>query len=281
MRLAHLILAHHMPEQLERLVRRISHKDADIYIHLNKNTDATLFSRIKSIPNVVFIAKREPVVWGEYTTVQATINGMEEILATGKKYTHINLLSGADYPLKSNEHIHEFLFANTGKTFMWYEPVYESWHHGQARMNNYDFGDYGFPGRYFLSGLASKILPARKLPNKLVAYGRSQWLTITPECAQYTLDYIKANPNVARFFRMTWASDEVFFQTILCNSPLRDTIVNDNLRYIALTPEFRPVNYTMEHGPALLSSGKLYARKFDSGVDADIFDYLDKANMPV
>jgi hypothetical protein len=78
---------------------------------------------------------------------------------------------------------------------------------------------------------------------------------------------------------MTWAVDEVFFQTILCNSPLKDTIVNDNLRYIALQPDFRPVVYTMSDAPTLASCGKFYARKFDLNKDAAIFDYLDKLAM--
>ena len=75
---------------------------------------------------------------------------------------------------------------------------------------------------------------------------------------------------------MTWAVDEVFFQTILCNSPLRDTLVNDNLRYIALNEGFRPVTYTIGDADTLTSSGKFYARKFDSNVDSAILDYLDK-----
>ena len=278
MKLAHLILAHNNPLQLERLVKRLYHPDADIYIHLDLKADAALYTQIiNNVRNTRFIKKRVNVTWCEYSTIQAEINGFEEILATGITYTHINLLSGNDYPLKSAEHIQEFLFANPGKTFMWYDRIFDDWSHGQARMNNIYLGDYNFPGRYHLSGLLNKILPRRKLPGNLVAYGRSQWLTITPAGAAYALNYVKANPQVARFFRMTWAVDEVFFQTILCNSPLRETIVNDNLRYIVLNKDYRPVTYTINDGAALLSSGKFYARKFDGNIDSAIFDYLDSA----
>ena len=276
MRLAHLILAHNNPQQLERLVKRIAHRDADIYIHLDQKTDITEFDMIKAVPNTFFIKKREKVVWCEYSTILATLNGLEEILASGTTYTHINLLSGNDYPLQTAEHIQQFLFANSGKTFMWFEQIFDEWVHGQARMNNRYWGDYGFKGRYKLSSVMTKILPKRKLPNNMVAYGRSQWLTVTPECAAYSLKYVKDHPNAERFFKMTWAVDEVFFQTILCNSPLRDTLVNDNLRYIVLKPDFRPVTYTINDAAALTSSGKFYARKFDQGVDSAIFDYLDK-----
>ena len=278
MRLAHLILAHNHPKQLERLVKRLSHKDADVYIHLDAKADIAAYDTIKALPNTFFTNNRIKVGWCEYNTIQATLNAMEEILATGITYSHINLLSGNDYPLRSAEPIQQFLFANTGKTFIWYQLIFNDWADGQARMNNYDFADFGFPGRYLLSKIFNKVLPKRKLPDNLVAYGRSQWFTITPQCAQYVIDYIKKHPAVERYFRMTWAVDEVFFQTILCNSPLKDTLVNDNLRYIILNEEYRPVTYTIEDAPALSSSGKFYARKFDNNVDTAIFDYLDKIN---
>ncbi len=276
MKLAHLILAHNHPMQLARLVTSISHPDADVYVHLDAKADISEYNIIKDMPNTFFIKKRVKVVWCEYSTIQAEINGMEEILATGIAYTHINLLSGNDYPLQSADKIQQFLFANEGKTFMWYDQVFNDWSHGQARMNNHYYGEYSFPGRYHLGELLNKLLPRRKLPNNLVAYGRSQWLTITPECAAYTLKYVRDNPAVERFFKMTWAVDEVFFQTILCNSPLKEKIVNDNLRYIVLNEAYRPVTYTIADAEALSSSGKFYARKFDGNVDSAIFDYLDK-----
>ena len=275
MRLAHLILAHNNPLQLERLVKRISHVNADVYIHLDSKTDITAYAHIKDLPNTFFTKKRIKVVWGEYSTMECALIGMEEILETGIDYTHVNLLSGNDYPLKSADTIQQFLFANAGKTFMWYETIYNEWHHGQARMNNYYLGEFGFPGRYHLAAFMNKLLPKRKLPYNLVAYGRAQWLTITPECIRFAVRYMKDHPALERFFKMTWAVDEVYFQTILCNSPLKDKLVNDNLRYLELQPDFRPRILTIADAQTLSSSGKFYARKFDSAVDTAIFDYLD------
>lgn len=275
MKLAHLILAHNNPQQLERLVKRLSHPDADVYIHLDSKTDITGYAGMKELPNTYWIKNRVKVAWGEYSVIEATIAGMEEILGTGNIYSHINLLSGNDYPLKSASEIQRFLFANTGKTFIWHEKIFDEWHHGQVRMNSYYLGHYGFPGRYQLSAIISKLLPKRKLPYHLTAYGRSQWLTITPECAKYALKYIKEHIALERYFKMTWAVDEVFFQTILCNSPLKDTLINDNLRYIRLTKDFRPAIYTMADTVELTTSGKFYTRKFDMVVDSAIFDYLD------
>lgn len=276
MKLAHLILAHNNPDQLARLVNGLSHPDADIYIHLDAKADPAPFTAvIGPREGVYLIENRVKVAWGEYSTIQGTLNGMEEILASGKDYSHINLLSGNDYPLQSAAEIQRFLFAHADKTFMLYDPIPEGWIHGAVRINTRYYGDYGFPGRYHLGGLVNRLLPKRKVPLNLTPYGRSQWLSITPDCTAYVLEYVRLHPRVRRFFRKTWAVDEVFFQTILCNSPLRNALVNDNLRHIVMDEEFRPVVWTMGDAETLTNSGKFYARKFDNGKDKAIFDYLD------
>jgi len=276
MKLAHLILAHHQPQQLERLVKRLLHPDADIYVHIDAKADIGQFHIVANLPTVSFIQGRVPVAWGEYSVMRATLKSMEEILAKNVAYTHINLLSGNDYPLKNNGNIHQFFSAHQGETFMWFNKIFDDWVHGQVRINQYDFGDYGFPGRYQLARLMNKFMPARKMPSGLVPYGQSQWLTIVPEAALYVIEFIKVHPDVERFFRQTWAVDEVLFQTILCNSEYRNTLVNDNLRYLPLKPDFRPVVFTKDDVPALVGSGKFYARKFDLNIDSVVFDELDK-----
>ncbi len=278
MKLAHLILAHNNPLQLARLVNRLAHEDADVYIHLDLKTEMGPFVAIGSLMNTHFIVNRENVAWCEYSAITATLNGLEEILATGTVYSHINIISGNDYPLKSANEIQDFFFANIGKTFMWYDKIPDNWVAGQARIHTYYFGDYGFTGRYHLGVLANKLLPKRQFPKGLTPYGRTEWLALTPEAAAYTLQYIKTHPAIQRYFRMTWAVDEVFFQTILCNSPLRETIENRFLHYLVLNEIYRPITFTMAHAADLAASGKLFARKFDMTVSPEILDYLDRTS---
>jgi hypothetical protein len=276
MKIAHLILAHKDPRLVERLVKRLQHKDADIYILLDAKSDINEFIHIETIPNTYFVDKRIETVWGNYSIIKSTLNGFEYILNLHKNYSHINLLSGQDYPLKPIEEIHKFLFANSGKTFMRLLSINDNeWDQGKERLLKYSFGDYRFILKYKLQHLANTILPQRKVPLKLRPYGGSQWLTITPECALYTINYLKTHPQLKRFFRRTWAVDEVFFQTILMNSPLRDKLVNDNLRFIEQAGNTRPTIFTLNDAERLSASGKLFARKFDNDVDTQILDYLD------
>jgi hypothetical protein len=277
MKLAHLILVHSGPAQTERLVKRLHHADSDVYIHLDAKANIADFKNLEALGNVVFVQNRVEVVWGNYSMVEATLNGFEEILQTKIGYSHINLLSGQCYPLKSAAEIQAFLFANADKTFMRFLAIPDEWDEPLSRLQKYNLGDLTIPGKHKLQQLANKYLPVRKIPNALTIYGRSQWLTMTPECAAYAISYLKANPSVRRFFKFTWAVDELIFQTILLNSPLRGKIFNDHLRYIKFAKgDSRPKTLTMADAEALANSGKFYARKFDPKVDTAIMDHLDK-----
>jgi hypothetical protein len=276
MKIAHLILAHKDPALVERLVKKLQHKDADIYILLDAKSAINDFIYIENTPNTYFVDKRIKTVWGNYSIIESTLNGFEYILNSHKNYTHINLLSGQDYPLKPIEEIHRFLFANSDKTFMRLLSINDNeWDQGKERLAKYSLGDYRYILKYKLQYLANTILPRRKIPLNLRPYGGSQWLTITPQCAIYTINFLKNNPQLKRFFRSTWAIDEIFFQTILMNSPLWDTLVNNNLRFIEQAGNTRPTIFTMNDAERLIISGKFFARKFDNDVDTQILDYLD------
>src|SRR6202012_648075 len=251
MRLAHLILAHDKPAQLERLVKRLAHPDADIYIHIDGKIDMALFAALDLPEGANFIKNRVAIRWADFSMMTATLSSFEEMMASGKEYSHLNLLSGHDYALKNPEVVHKFLFANQGKTFMRYRSVADEWQESMSRFTLYHLGDYNFPLKFRLQWVMNKLLPPRKLPNGMRAYGFSQWLTITPECAQYVINFMKNNPKVKRYFRMVWAVDELLFQTVLMNSPLKDKVVNDHLRYIKFVPRANnPNTLTINDGEA-------------------------------
>jgi len=276
MRIAHLILAHTNPKQLERLVKKLQHHKADFYIHIDAKTDIEPFLYLEEFNQVTFIKKREKVFWGAYSIVQATINSFEEILASEKKYSYINLLSGQDYPLQSAESIYQYLNTHQNQAFTEYLLVEDEWHEAITRLSQYHFTDYKFVGKYFIERIIKMISPKRKLPNDLIAVGRSQWFTIAPVHASYIVAYLQNNKKVKRFFKLTWGSDEIIFQTILYNSPFRKDMVNDNLRYIDWSEkQVSPKTLTMQDADLLMNSGKLFARKFNESVDIAILDYID------
>ncbi|MGZ3756383.1 MAG: beta-1,6-N-acetylglucosaminyltransferase [Mucilaginibacter sp.] len=276
MRIAHLILVHAYPKMLERLVSRLRYAEADIYIQLDAKADIKQFESLQYNCNVVFVENRVKTEWGNYSIVEATLAGFKHILNTQIPYSHINLLSGQDYPLRPIAEFHAFLAENSDRSFMHSLSLAgDEWEDGKDRLVKYSLGDYGFKGRYILQAIVNRILPPRKVPEGIMPYGRSQWITITPECARYVISYIATNPRVKKYLRMTWAVDELFFQTILMNSPLKDKLINNNLRYIEQFGANRPVIFTAGDLEKLRASGKFFARKFDDEIDTEIYDLLD------
>ena len=277
MRLAHLVLTHTNPEQLSRLIKRLAHDNADFYVHVDLKTDIAPFLPIANMHNVHFVKNRVKVNWGGYSIVQATLNGFEEILASQITYDYINLLSGQDYPLKNTQEIHRFFINNPGKVFMHTLSVEKEWQEAIPRITMYHMPDAAFPGKHMAMGVLNALAPKRKMPLSLTPVGRSQWFTITTACAAYIVDYIKTHPAIPRFFKLSWAPDEMIFQTIVYNSPCRKDMVNDNLIYVDWSGGgASPKTLTMSDAGALSRSNKLFARKFNPEIDTEILDHLDK-----
>ncbi len=96
-KIAYLVLAHHDPIHLERLVNAINYK-ARVFIHLDRKTNNVKYSHIADMNSVDFIVEREKVYWGGPSQVKAILNLMKAALkkVTLEKFTHLVLLSGSD-----------------------------------------------------------------------------------------------------------------------------------------------------------------------------------------
>jgi hypothetical protein len=276
MRIAHLILTHKNPAQLERLINALDHPAFDFYIHLDGKIPAAPFAHLLERPNVFMIRKRAKVYWAGWGTIQATLNGFQEILPKGG-YGYINVISGQDFPLKPAEAIFQYIRERQGKEFITCESIEEEWKEAAIRVKKYHLINWRIPGKYRLGDLLNKLLPPRRFPLDYKIVGRANWFTLTPDAAQYVLDFLRQNPKVGRYFRYCWGADEFIFATILYNSKFRERIVN-NLVYVDWTGQ-------TEGHPRLLGAGdferlrrtdKLFGRKFDMSADAAIFSMLEE-----
>ena len=276
MKIAHIILTHEKPYQLQRLVAKLSHPNAAIFIHVDLKKDISDFAVFHSVPNVHLINNRVNVKWGGYSMIQATINSCKEVIASGIDFDYVNLLSAQDYPLKSIRRIHQFLEDNPGRAFMEFYSIKDVWTEAIPRLEKYHLTDFQFKGNNRVENILNFLLPKRKLPKGLIAVGRSQWFTITLEHVKYVIDYLEKHPAVSSFFKYTWGSDEIVFHTILYNSPFKDSMVNNNLRYIDWSDKkANPKTFTMADAEVLTKTDKLFARKFNVLVDSKILDYID------
>lgn len=283
MRIAHLIMAHKNPRQLERLIVTMKHTMFDLYIHLDKKTDIKSFRHLDKYDNVFFIQNRIECNWGGYSFVKAILNSLTEVLNSGRKYEFINLMSGQDYPLKPMNDIYLYLTERLGMSFMAYELVGHSWwEHAVTRFKFYHFTDFKLMGRYPLQKIANTLMPHRKFPLNLPLYGstNSSWWILSVEAAKYLVSFIQDNAKLKKFMKFTWGADEFLITTIIMNSPYKDKVVNDNLRHIDWSRGgAHPKIFSKNDLQDLVQTDKCFARKFDINVDEDILDLIDQNNQ--
>ncbi len=281
MRVAHLIMAYKGPLQLERLIKRLSHPQFDIYIHLDKKISIESFNNLRNLDRVRFIQNRVVCNWGGFSFVRAITLSVKEILEQNERYEFVNLLSAQDYPIKPIDHFYKYLKANTGKSFISFDKSNDSdwWKHAVTRYELYHFTDINIRGRYFIQRLLNRFMPKRKFPRPYKLYGSSisSWWTISSECAQYIVNYLEQNPDLIRFMRFTWAADEFLYATIIMNSSFKDSVINNNLRYIEWEDgKPNPKVFETKDIDLLKNSTKYFARKFDISIDMKVLDRLDQ-----
>jgi hypothetical protein len=295
MKIAYIILAHHYPEQLIRLVSRLNTDEVSFFIHIDKKTDNDIYQQIvgqlNELPNV-FFAKRCNSYWGDFGILEATLEAINSIVKTEINFDYVILLSGQDYLIKSNEYIQMFLEGNQGKEFIEYFSLPSSkWNGGLQRIeywflagNNRYYcipkeGEFkSYIGSLLYSFFILFLPKKRKLPEGFTIYGGSQFWCLTGECVKWINIFAKQNPKFVKRFHYTFCPDEIFFQTVVLNSPFKDKVVNDNLKYIdwGNNDGCHPMILDKNDFEKIRESKKIFARKFDKNKDLDILDMIDE-----
>jgi hypothetical protein len=232
---------------------------------------------LEQIGGVYFLPRHRSYYSG-FGHVRSTIKGLDFLEKQGIDYDYVNLLTGQDYPLKSHAAISAFLENNRGKSFIeHFTLTASSWTDGgMTRITHLWFHSTGKVRNYPRDRFP--LLFQRKIPYGLAPWGGSGYWTLYKEHADYVTRFVRSHPKYVRFFRRGHVPDEIFFQTILLNSPNRTDIVNDDLRYVDWSdPREAPKVLGKGDWDKLEAGDDLFARKFDIGRDADILPMIDNA----
>jgi hypothetical protein len=273
LRIAYIISAYQRLNQVSRLVRRLHTDAASFFIHVDKKTDdrdcAALTASLQDLPAVHFL-ERHVCHWGGFGHVRATLKGIDELARSGTVFDYVILLTGQDYPIKSNDYIESFFTSASGKSFMSFSALpSESWS-PRGGLDRIDYRHLRIYGRHLRSPFR------RPFPVGLRPYGGGAYWCLSRACIDHVARFVAERPDVVEFFQWVDIPDEVFFQTIVLNSELRDTVVNDTLRYIDWTRGRRPAILETTDFAALCASSKLFARKFDIEQDENVLDLIDR-----
>ncbi|XP_031712046.1 beta-1,3-galactosyl-O-glycosyl-glycoprotein beta-1,6-N-acetylglucosaminyltransferase-like isoform X3 [Anarrhichthys ocellatus] len=104
--LAYSMVVHHKVQNFEQLLRAI-YAPQNIYcVHVDKKSEASVFSAISAItscfPNVFMVSQAVSVVYAAWPRVQADLNCMADLYNAKTKWKYFINLCGQDFPLKTN-----------------------------------------------------------------------------------------------------------------------------------------------------------------------------------
>jgi hypothetical protein len=293
-RTVYVVNAYKQPELVGRLVDRIVTPTSGCMLHVDAKATGfdALLERYAGHPGVELLPRR-PIYWAGGALLQLQVEAVRAALGYPEA-EHVLYLTGQDYPLKPVEALHAHLEAHPGRSFLqgrplpaadWADgglPRYERYHWVVRGRPVVVPGPCPWPVRGVRRAWRiTDRVPPRRMPDGLAPHGGSGVWGLTREAASYVVDLVARRPGVLRFFRKVWAPDEMFFQTVLMSSPLRDRIIHDDLHQIVWDDDGRggttPRTFTAEDLPALLASPKFFGRKFDAQVSAGVLDQLDAA----
>lgn len=272
----YLILAHTNYAHLNALIEALDAPDVNFFIHIDKKSPP--YHNAKA--NVFFVEDRANVIWGGFGMIEATIKLLKLAFdCIGEGY--YCLISGADYPIRSNEEIKRELAKGGERIGISPAPLP---HKPMRRFKYYHF-DFSWRKLMTLServvtGISRLLNFKRDIPFKI--YVGSQWFALSHECVTFILNKIKEDPRYIDFFRYAKIPDEAFFQTIIGNSRfLAQT--KPNVTYTDWSAGgASPAPITKKH-IKILQKGKedgkseslLFARKFNN-YDESLLEAVEK-----
>ncbi len=279
---AYMIMCHDNFQLLQKLLILLDDDRNDIYLHVDKKSKTFDGQKIISCVKhaTVTLLKRINVNWGGYSQIKVELHLLKE--ATKKEHSYYHLLSGVDLPLKTQNEIHRFFEENSGKEFVSIDNINTKNDNFFNRIGRYHFFQ-DFIGRNmgyrsalleFVESISLNIQALLHIKRKTFKdteiFKGTNWFSITHKFAKYLLTKEK---DIHKIFGFGLCADELFLQTLIMNSSFYDNWVNDSLRYIDWE-RGNPYTFLDEDYNTLISSKKLFARKFDYNRSPEIVDHI-------
>lgn len=278
MKIALLVQAHKGPEYIARMLEPVrAYADSiDVYLSIDLKSDLSAFRA--NIDDAVFIDKRVKIYWSNLSQIMGMLHSFDQILETKIAYDYVVFISGQDYFIKPVSHLISLLENNKGKEFIECREFGPSEVNWKVRYSKYHGTHLGKTKQTLLRVARQLPFPERKYPLYEMQYGGSAWVNLTLDAVRYCVEFCKKNPKFVQFHLHTHCPDEFFFQTILMHSPFRESIVNNNYRYIDWrNQKNNPKLLKVEDLDSFMPSEKIIARKFDPQVDSEVLDRIDNA----
>lgn len=307
MKYAFLLTVHTDYNQLERLVTVLK-RIGDIIIHVDKKTDIDYYRKVCDLSKVenpilgrIYLTnERINCAWGGYSQCEVQCLLLSKCFEIGE-YERVFFLSGLDYPLLGKKKFEEFFDVQKNKEFVCGWNLTKGGNKRQLkRVELYHFfRNIPLPPKNLFrlgvivgTRVLLKLIGIRKAPYIRLKNGRKndvffggQWSSLTYECAKYVLHEMQTNKRLVKYFKTSYAPDELLIPTIVFNSKFAQNampISNENYNFKNLTP-LHYLNYTdciwsydENDFDTIMNSRKVFVRKVVSGKSEKLIEMINK-----
>lgn len=272
-KIAFILLCHKDPEGIIAQASRLTAAGDCIAIHFDARAPRADYEKIRAAlkdnPGVTFARRRVKCGWGEWSLVAATLRAIEAAVLAFPSASHFYMLSGDCMPIKTAEHVHDFLDAEDVDYIESFDFFRSDWiktgmredrliyrHYFNERLNKRLF--------YATYDLQKKFGLTRNIPADLQMMIGSQWWCLRRRTVEWILDLIAKRRDILRFFRTTWIPDETFFQTLVRHVVPENEIRCRTLTFLMFTDYGMPVTFYNDHYDLLIGQDALFARKISA-----------------
>ncbi|XP_071953271.1 xylosyltransferase 1-like [Antedon mediterranea] len=211
--------------QVRRLIKVLNDPRHYFYIHVDVRSDylhRELSKLAKTIDNVRLTPWRMATIWGGASLLQVLLKCMDDLLNMPEwQWDFFINLSESDFPIKPNEKVVAFLTKYRQYNFL------KSHGRDEIRFTK----KQGLDRTFYECDTHMWRLGERELPKGIVVDGGSDWIVVNRDYCKYliTADNELLN-GLKHLYKYTLLPAESFFHTVLENSELCETFVDNNLR---------------------------------------------------
>jgi hypothetical protein len=279
MKNAYLILAHKNPEQICTLIDELIDEESCVLLHIDGKCGLSP-NDFPTKENLWTCKDRVNVNWAGFSQIKATLRLIHLLFELSLPVDYVHLLSGQDFSIQPKRVIHEFFRNNIGRNFIDCHSVPVK-NMGKFR-GNLDKIEYfwevdrlGNKAAYEMFEKRQENSEKRIFPVDYIPYSGSQWWSLHIDSVAYIHKNCVPGSVLYDFYENTYVPDEMYFQTVIMNSPFKETVVPNNYRYIEWLHDVGRSSVLLKKDYfKMVESSCFFARKFDAAIDQSVLDYL-------
>ncbi len=282
-----MFIAHKQPNLLARTLRILAKENHHFFVHVDSKSEAfDLFKEATAgIKNVTFVERMSLYHCG-ISHLYCIQNMLKRVMTSAVHFDYIHMLSGQDYPLRSNEQFDDF-FEHTDHSFMYFDqgefkesmlPMYHKmvdyYHANQSGTITYKIFEGLRIGR-----LLSFICKRPPIENFASGW---DWFSWSEPVYRFVVNELEGNESLVKRFNYTISPSEHIFHTILSTHVDELKIETDNpLRYVSWHPhrqvesDYRPFTFNEQDFEFIIGRKAFFCRKVDETESAKLLDMID------